>query len=348
MRYNLTETHIAGIAAAVLAIVIIVVAVGLMSVAQPSDGGNSTLSPAVGSVTETASPETHTPGFTPAPTTTSVQTSTSTAEPSSTEPPPTNNQGVDPNKVSVTPMCTDANSGEAWYEVSNKNSETATVSFSSTAGGVSDSITVQGGGGSAEISIPATNGNALVIELPGTNNGQHDGTRYQPASKACSGGIDGGTGTGTDDGTNNGSNGGTDNSTDGGTDNSTDDGTDGSTGPTPTVSLSDQTSSDDQTVTVDQASLPNGGFVVLSTEDNPRVATSQNLGAGTKQDIQIGLPQKIDEEKTFTAAIYNDTNGNSQLDENDMPYTNKGSVVSDTATVTPSSDEGGGGLFGLN
>ncbi|UPM44011.1 DUF7282 domain-containing protein [Halocatena salina] len=337
MRYNLTETHIAGIAAAVLAIVIIVVAVGLMSVAQPSDTeGNGTLSPTVGDITEQTSPETHTPGFTPAPTVTSEQTPTSTTEPPSTEPPPKDNEGVDPNKISVTPMCTDSKSGEAWYELSNKNAETATLSFSSTAGGTSDSIAVQGGGGSAEISIPATNGAALVVEFPGIDNGQHSGTSYQPASKACNGGTDGGTDNGTD--------GGTDNGTDGGTDN----GTDGGTGLTPAVTLSDQTPSDDQTVTIDEASLPNGGFVVLSTEDNPRVAASQKLDSGTKKDVTVSLPQKIDEEKTFTAAIYNDTNGNSQLDENDMPYTNQGSVVSDTATVTPGSEEGDGGWFRLD
>lgn len=335
MRYNLTETHIAGIAAAVLAIVIIVVAVGLMSVAQPQDGGNDTLSPTVGDATETVAPETHTPGFTPAPTSTPEQTPPSTTEQPSTEPPPEDNEGVDPAKISVTEKCTNSNTGEAWYELTNNNAKTATISFSSATGGESDSVTVQGGGGSAEISIPASGDNAgLVIEFPGIDEGPHGDVRYPPASESCNGGPDDGSGNGTDDGTDNG----TDNGTDDGTDNGTDDGASPST-----VTISDQTSSDDQTVAVDQATVSNGGFVVLSTEDNSRVGTSEYIDPGTESDIQIDLPQKIDEEKTYTATIYNDTNGNNQFDEDDMPYTNQGSVVSDTATVTPSTDDGDGG-----
>lgn len=329
MRYNLTETHIAGIAAAVLAIIIIVVAVGLMSVAQPQDGGNDTLSPTVGDATETVAPETHTPGFTPAPTSTPEQTPPSTTEQTSTEPPPEDNEGVDPAEISVTEKCTNSNTGEAWYELTNNNAKTATISFSSATGGESESVAVQGGGGSAEISIPASGDNAgLVIEFPGIDDGQHGEVRYPPASESCNGGPDDGSGNGTDDGT--------DNGTDDGTDNGTDDGA----SPSPTVTISDQTSSDDQTVAVDQATVSNGGFVVLSTEDNSRVGTSEYIDPGTESDIQIDLPQKMDEEKTYTATIYNDTNGNNQFDENDMPYTNQGSVVSDTATVTPSSDDG--------
>lgn len=332
MRSNLTETHIAGIAAAVLAIVIIVAAVALMNVAQPpDDGGNSTLSPAVGSMTE--SPETHTPGFTPAPTSTPEQTTAPTDGPPSTEPPPEDNEGIDPSKVSVTPKCTDAN-GEAWYELRNENPETATISFSSTGAGTSDSIAVQGGGGSAEISVPVDGDNAaLVIEFPGIDDGTHDGVRHPPASKACNGGSNG-TATETDDGTP--------------TETDTED------TPSPTITFSDQTSSNGKTVVVDQMTLPDGGFIVLSPEGGSQTWPSPYVDPGTKTDQPIDLPQQIDGEQTFTATIYRDTNGNGEYDGADKAYTVQGSPVSDTATVTAENgggngndgDDDDGGLFG--
>lgn len=327
MRYNLTETHIAGIAAAVLAIVIIVTAVVLMNVAQPTDGGNDTLSPTVGDLTESPTPETHTPGFTPAPTSTPEQTTTPTPEPPSTEPPPDNNEGIDPSKISVTPKCTNADSGEAWYELTNENAKTATISFRSAAGGDSDSVAVQGGGGSAEISIPATGDNAgLVVEFPGIDGGTHEGVRYPPASNACNGGTDGGN----------------DNGTDNGTDDGSDNGTDDGTTPPPSVTFSDQTVSDRQTITIERVSLPNGGFIALSPEDSSQVWTSEYIDSGTKSDVIIDQPPNIDGEQTYTATIYNDTNGNGQFDESDTAYTEQGTPVSDTATVKTENGNGNG------
>ncbi|MFC6961363.1 hypothetical protein ACFQL7_15495 [Halocatena marina] len=183
MRYDLTETHIAGIAAGVLAIVIIAGAVVLaMSVAQPPSGVGtdtptpSTITPTPNTTTDTqpqtpitAEPTpTGTPTSTATPTATPTPTPTATPTQTTTQSTPTDNKGVDPSKVSVKPLCTNFEKNQAEYQLRNQNGKPATIVYSSAAGsGNNHEVTVPSGG-SVDVYISTSgsggsNGTALTI-----------------------------------------------------------------------------------------------------------------------------------------------------------------------------------------
>ncbi|MEM4781234.1 MAG: hypothetical protein QXG03_06715 [Halalkalicoccus sp.] len=121
------------------------------------------------------------------------------------------------------------------------------------------------------------------------------------------------------------------------------------------VGFSDQESDDGMTVTVDEAPLPEGGFVAihdetLISEEDPigsNVGVSEYFEAGTHSDIEVELDREVDAEgETLIAMPHMDTNDNETYDfvtsegEDDGPYTDEDdeAVVAD-AEVTVADDE---------
>jgi PGF-CTERM protein len=101
------------------------------------------------------------------------------------------------------------------------------------------------------------------------------------------------------------------------------------------------------TVTVDSATLHNGGFVTLHDStvldgavfDSVR-GTSEYLGPGTHENIEIAIDEVPGGEDTFVAMPHKDTNGNQEYDfvssegAEDAPYVANGGAVVAPATVT--------------
>ncbi len=163
MRYNLTETHIAGIAAAVLAIIIIVVAVVLMSVAKPPDNSSGTYSPTSAGVetTEHNSIPVHT-----APSDTATPTETPTTHPS-----PDVNGGINPQHVEITQLneCT-ADISTANYTIKNSNPDPVTITYSLHSSGADPTEVTVAGSSSKTITVaPAGHGDELMVVIPGTD-----------------------------------------------------------------------------------------------------------------------------------------------------------------------------------
>ncbi|WP_256301436.1 DUF7282 domain-containing protein [Haloarchaeobius salinus] len=103
------------------------------------------------------------------------------------------------------------------------------------------------------------------------------------------------------------------------------------------------------TVTVDEVTLADGGFVTIHdasvTEGNvfgSVLGTSQYLEAGTHEDVTITLDDPVSEDATLVAMPHRDTDGDRTYSfvasngETDGPYTADGSAVVDTAEITVS------------
>ncbi|WP_080505826.1 DUF7282 domain-containing protein [Halomicrobium katesii] len=110
--------------------------------------------------------------------------------------------------------------------------------------------------------------------------------------------------------------------------------------PTASVSISNQTT-DGSTVTVDSVTTENGGFVAihLNNASGEVIGNSEYLDSGTQQDVEISLDSALDENATVVAMPHQDTNDNEEYnfgdgDGADGPYTENGSAVTDSATVT--------------
>jgi major cell surface glycoprotein (TIGR04216 family) len=103
------------------------------------------------------------------------------------------------------------------------------------------------------------------------------------------------------------------------------------------VTFNDQQSSG-QTVTVEQATLEDGGFVVIHDESGAVIGSSRYLPPGT-YSLAFTLDEPLQETSTLTAMLHRDTNGNELLDfvatggDQDGPYTSDGSPITDSAQV---------------
>ncbi|WP_306054609.1 DUF7282 domain-containing protein [Natronococcus wangiae] len=112
-----------------------------------------------------------------------------------------------------------------------------------------------------------------------------------------------------------------------------------------TIAFEDQ-QTDGTNVTIDEVSLSDGGFVVITDGGNEPIAASEYLDRGTHQNVTIerseGDPELVgqltatvhqdtDDDETYT---YEETDG-----EEDLPYLEGGYPVSDTATVTATGNE---------
>jgi PGF-CTERM protein len=116
-----------------------------------------------------------------------------------------------------------------------------------------------------------------------------------------------------------------------------------------TVSMSDQRTGG-SSVVVDEVELSEGGFVAMhdssllegATFDSV-VGVSGYLGAGTHEDVRVGLDDELDEADTLIPMPHRDTNDNQEYDfvtsegAADGPFANAaGDAVIDTAAVSPS------------
>jgi PGF-CTERM protein/surface glycoprotein (TIGR04207 family) len=115
------------------------------------------------------------------------------------------------------------------------------------------------------------------------------------------------------------------------------------------VSISDQTATGQaDSLTVDSAFLPEGGFVTIhdgslldgDTLESVR-GTSSYLEAGNNSDVEVSLDEPYTEDGTAVAMPHQDTNDNEAYDfvssegSDDGPYTNaNGDIVLDDASVT--------------
>jgi len=113
--------------------------------------------------------------------------------------------------------------------------------------------------------------------------------------------------------------------------------------PQASVSISDQMVAEtNQQVTVDSATLSEGGFVVIHDEDGAVVGSSKYLGGGTEHtDVRITLDEDVSSGSEIVAMAHLDTNSNNVYefeagaeDPLDVPYTSDGSPVTDSATAT--------------
>jgi PGF-CTERM protein len=120
------------------------------------------------------------------------------------------------------------------------------------------------------------------------------------------------------------------------------------------ASISDQES--DGTIVVDSVTLHDGGFVTVHDRtvvegavfDSVR-GTSEYLGPGTHEDVEISLDEPYDEDGVAVAMPHQDTNDNEMYDfidsegTNDGPYVAAGgAVVADAAiSASGSADDGG-------
>lgn len=112
------------------------------------------------------------------------------------------------------------------------------------------------------------------------------------------------------------------------------------------VTFEDQTT-DGNWVEVANATLPDGGFVVirndtddgilpdLDDDEESFLGNSEYLEPGSHLNITIFLNETQEGEMTLTAVIYQDSDGNETFDQDeDEAYTSDGEDVSSTATVT--------------
>lgn len=119
------------------------------------------------------------------------------------------------------------------------------------------------------------------------------------------------------------------------------------------VTFEDQTS-DGQTVEVANATLPDGGFVVIRNEsedgllgdgvlgnDTEILGQSEHLEPGSHENLTIDLNETQSGEANLTAVLYRDSDGDGTFDQDaDEAYTRDGEDVSSTATVQFEEDVG--------
>ena len=115
------------------------------------------------------------------------------------------------------------------------------------------------------------------------------------------------------------------------------------------VSLSDQRTDGDG-VTVDSATLSEGGWVVVLNEGGRNADAVRGrtyLSAGSHSDVEVSLDEPASSDTELTVQVHHDTNGDRLFDYSggnvDRPYENADGNIqaSDTGQVTV--DEGGGG-----
>ncbi|NUB90162.1 DUF4179 domain-containing protein [Haloterrigena sp. SYSU A121-1] len=111
--------------------------------------------------------------------------------------------------------------------------------------------------------------------------------------------------------------------------------------PQASITFEDQRG-DGESVTVDEVSLSEGGFVVVTGSDGETLAVSDYLEAGSHENVTIERNEDAQAELVgqLTATVHRDTNDDENFGyddsdgEADPPYLEDGYPVSDTATVT--------------
>ncbi|MFC4357243.1 hypothetical protein ACFO0N_04680 [Halobium salinum] len=112
------------------------------------------------------------------------------------------------------------------------------------------------------------------------------------------------------------------------------------------VSFEDQNTTG-ESVTVANATLPEGGFIAVLNESGDVVGATDYLENGTSENVTVSLLTPLDENDSgvYTAQLHEDTNDNQELDfltsngTEDTPYLDEnGTAVADSANVTVEAD----------
>ncbi|MDQ2050218.1 DUF4179 domain-containing protein [Natronolimnohabitans sp. A-GB9] len=112
---------------------------------------------------------------------------------------------------------------------------------------------------------------------------------------------------------------------------------------------------DGEAVVIDEVSLSDGGFVVLTDGGDDPIAVSDYLESGTHENVTVERAEDADEELVgrLTATVHQDTTGDGEYayeetdGEEDRPYLEAGFPVSDTATVTTDEEDVIGDSFAV-
>ncbi|WP_293033423.1 CARDB domain-containing protein [Natronococcus sp.] len=115
--------------------------------------------------------------------------------------------------------------------------------------------------------------------------------------------------------------------------------------PAASITFEDQ-ESDGVSVVVDEVTLSDGGFVVITDGNEEPLAVSSYLEDGTHENVTVESEEnETDLVGQLTATVHQDTTGDETFThyetdgEEDQPYLEDGYPVSDTASVTPDDDE---------
>ncbi|ADB58953.1 hypothetical protein Htur_0052 [Haloterrigena turkmenica DSM 5511] len=116
--------------------------------------------------------------------------------------------------------------------------------------------------------------------------------------------------------------------------------------PEASITFEDQRG-DGESVTVDEVSLSEGGFVVVTGSDGETLAVSDYLEAGSHENVTVERTEDAQAELVgqLTATVHRDTTDDESFayedsdGEEDRPYLEDGYPVSDTATVTGGTDD---------
>ncbi|WP_440772328.1 DUF7282 domain-containing protein [Natronorubrum sp. DTA28] len=115
--------------------------------------------------------------------------------------------------------------------------------------------------------------------------------------------------------------------------------------PEASIEFEDQQGTGDN-VTIQEVTLSDGGFVVLTDGGDEPLAVSDYLEAGTHENVTIERAEDAEEDLVgqLTATVHQDTTGDGYAyeeteGEEDRPYLEDGFPVSDTASVTTTMDD---------
>lgn len=115
------------------------------------------------------------------------------------------------------------------------------------------------------------------------------------------------------------------------------------------ISFDDQTAT--ETITVESATLPDGGYVVVFNSSGAVVGNSSLLDAGTHETVNVSVTPPIERSGVYIGQVHRDNDSNGAFNASvDAAYnTSTGAAVSSTAYVTVESagerttTEGGAG-----
>lgn len=111
--------------------------------------------------------------------------------------------------------------------------------------------------------------------------------------------------------------------------------TDEQTNETATVSFNDQ-EFDGESVTIDSATLPDGGFAVVYDEESNPVGYTDYLDAGDHENLSVSLDDTVEGSQVFVATLYrnNGTETYNASEDSEAYQTGTGTNVTDVAFVT--------------
>jgi PGF-CTERM protein len=110
--------------------------------------------------------------------------------------------------------------------------------------------------------------------------------------------------------------------------------TDEQTNETAAVAVSDQ-QFDGESVTIDSATLPDGGFAVVYDEGNERIGHTEYLDEGDYDDLTVSLNESVEDSQVLVVTLYrnNGTETYNASEDAQAYQTETGADVSDVAYV---------------